>query len=426
MMEPDGDKIRAVAWMEVFPWLRIARAFRLAITVRALVLGATAILVTLAGWTFWAWLFAADINNAGGLVNDGYVHSWTSLVDNAVPDRPALLDNTVTVPRPETSWLRDNPMFYTWKMLTQPAISGISDTAQPPRAVAMVLLCGLWAAAVWAFFGAAICRIAAVQLAADEQVGWGAGLRFAGRKWPSYFAAPLMPVGLMIFLSLPVIALGLIMRPGGFGLLLGGIFWPLALVAGFVMTLLLLGVLFGWPLMWGAISTEGSDSFDALSRSYAYLLQRPLHYLFYTLVAALIGWLGWLFVREFASGVVWMTAWAAGWASGGDIAQPGGMEFAGYWLIGLFSNCVKLLAVGYLFSYFWSASAAIYLLLRRDVDATEMEEVYLDADGDEEPSDLPAISKDSAGAPVAEGDAADLPQADSPPAPESPDEPPPQ
>ena len=50
-----------------------------------------------------------------------------------------------------------------------------------------------------------------------------------------------------------------------------------------------------------------------------------------------------------------------------------------------------MLAVGYLFSYFWSASAAVYVLLRRDVDATEMDEVFLDADASEqEPAPAPA------------------------------------
>ena len=80
------------------------------------------------------------------------------------------------------------------------------------------------------------------------------------------------------------------------GLLLGGISGRWCWLAGLLMALLLLGLLFGWPLMWGTISTEGTDSFDALSRSYAYLFQRPLHYLFYALVAA-IGWLGWILVR---------------------------------------------------------------------------------------------------------------------------------
>ena len=72
----------------------------------------------------------------------------------------------------------------------------------------------------------------------------------------------------------------------------------------------------------GRISAEGSDSFDALSRSYAYTFQRPLHYLFYALVAAAIGWLGWLLVRSVAAGVIWMSYWAAGWAAVPHVSTP--------------------------------------------------------------------------------------------------------
>ena len=193
----------------------------------------------------------------------------------------------------------------------------------------------------------------------------------------------------MLLAAIPVLVLGFIMR-ANVGLLLGGFLWPLALVAGVFMALLLLGVLFGWPLMWATISAEGTDSFDALSRTYAYLFQRPLHYLFYMVVAGFLGWLGWLLVQNFAAGVVWMGYWAAGWGSGNDQIQSilgsgeplGGVGYAGAVLVRFFAGCVKLLAVGYLFSYFWTAAAAIYFLLRRDVDATEMDEVFLDADAE--------------------------------------------
>ena len=66
-------------------------------------------------------------------------------------------------------------------------------------------------------------------------------------------------------------------------------------------------------------------------------------------------------------------------------------------LIRFWAGCVKLLAVGYLFSYFWTAATAIYFLLRRDVDATEMDEVFLDADQSEPSPELPIIGKDPAG-----------------------------
>jgi hypothetical protein len=86
---------------------------------------------------------------------------------------------------------------------------------------------------------------------------------------------------------------------------------------------------------------------------------------------------------------------------------------------------VKLLAVGYSFSYFGVASTAIYYQLRRDVDARETDEVFLDADSSEEKFGLPKLEKDAAGAPeIAEGPAAELESADGkakdPPSPEKP------
>ena len=148
-----------------------------------------------------------------------------------------------------------------------------------------MLLCGLWGAAVWAFFGAAICRIAAVQLAADEQVGWGPALRFAAAKMAVLFRrAAAAASAASLLAAIPVLVLGL-HHAGQRRAVVGRTVVALGVGGRLVMTLLLLGLLFGWPLMWATISAEGTDSFDALSRSYAYTFQRPLHYLFYVVVA---------------------------------------------------------------------------------------------------------------------------------------------
>ena len=40
-------------------------------------------------------------------------------------------------------------------------------------------------------------------------------------------------------------------------------------------------------------------------------------------------------------------------------------------------DCARLLAVGYLYSYFWVSASGIYLLLRRDVDDTELDVRFL-------------------------------------------------
>jgi hypothetical protein len=209
------------------------------------------------------------------------------------------------------------------------------------------------------------------------------------------------------------------------GVLFSGlVLWPLMLLGGLMMTYLLVWLAFGWPLMWATISTENEDSFDALSRSQQYIFQRPLHYLFYVLVAVLIGWLGWVVVSNFAAGVVGLTAWAADWGADSSrwIAGPdtgrrsfdfvtsenaelGAAGRLGAGLLLFWCGCVKMLAVGFLYSYFWTASTCIYLLLRRDADATEIDEVFLEDEDVEPDGGLPPLTTDEGGAPVVADDA---------------------
>src|SRR5918999_659980 len=83
-----------------------------------------------------------------------------------------------------------------------------------------------------------------------------------------------------------------------FNIIMGALF-ILILAAGFVMTLVLLGTFGGFNLMYPTIAVEGSDSFDAISRSFSYVYARPWRMLLYTLVAIIYGALCYLFVRFF-------------------------------------------------------------------------------------------------------------------------------
>ncbi|MEN6459708.1 MAG: hypothetical protein ABFC63_12345 [Thermoguttaceae bacterium] len=405
MAKHDDETVRRVAWSEMFPWLRIVRTFRLAISARALVLGAAGAVVMAMGW----WLLAAVLcasptkSDATGWLQPYARCPWKAITEHALPDAPGIpkpagryLDELTASESTDAGWFPHDAVASPVRLLTKPARAALTSGELTGRDLTCLILCGLWGTAVWALFGAAICRTAAVQLAADEQTGFGAAMRFAQRKWPAYCAAALLPVLGVLLTGIPIVIVGWLMH--WLGLVIGGILWPLVLLAGFVIALLLIGSLFGWPLMWGAISTEGTDSFDAMSRAYAYTFQRPLNYLFYAAVAAVVGWLGWLLVQNFAAAVVWLSYWAAAWGYGEKVTGSGfGVGLIHFWV-----GCVKLLAIGYLFSYFWSASAAIYLLLRRDVDATETDEVFLDADQSEPSATLPTIGTDSAGAPVIE------------------------
>ena len=430
MIEDDRGTLRAVAWSELFPWLILFRCFRLSIGLRPLLISTVAAVAMILGWSLFGLVFSGNAEVASQ--HTAYAGCpWNTFA--AVADTPSLMPTHVSAvdasgPEAEGSIVhRDtNPIVGTWEHLSRPFREvftlnmGVGKKFEASK-LAYSLLCSLWALVVWAFAGAAVTRDASVQLACGERIGWGGMIGYAKSRWKAYAWAPLLPLLGVLVGVVFVAVLGLLLMRFNMGLLIAAIIWPLILGCGFLMTLLLLGLAFGWPLMFATISSEGTDSFDALSRSYAYVFQRPLHLLFYVIVVTAVGVLGWFVVFGFAQTVLALTQGAACWGSGGQFVfatEPlphVAYEFAsgnstshlgwlGELLICTWSDCVRLLAVGYLYSYFWVAASGVYLLLRRDVDDTELDEVYLDDYESEEAVGLPEIKKDDAGAPTVNGE----------------------
>ena len=166
MTERSSDTIRAVAWSEVFPWLRIVRAFRLAISVRSLVLGALGILLDRnrlgsnwadAGHRYGCHALAPAFFRMfldGDYEKSRARAACDSRIAQCIPGAgrgtPARLPPRRTPRRRRFPHGRRRPILGSWTLLSQPAIQGLAQTGLPLRAVASVLLCGLWAAAVWA------------------------------------------------------------------------------------------------------------------------------------------------------------------------------------------------------------------------------------------------------------------------------------
>ena len=306
-----------------------------------------------------------------------------------------------------SSSLAASSLFAVWYSLSEPFMPLFDRSATWAKMGSSVLL-GIVILATWALFGAAITRTAALRLTQDERGSMRETLRFCLKRWSHYFFAPLCPL-------IPVVCFAILMVPAGWlmklgpGAVLVGIFWPLLLVGGLMSAFLLIGVLFGWPLMWATISTEGTDGFDAMSRSYSYLYQRPLQYLFYAVVALGFGSLGFTLVLFFAAFVIELSVWAVSWGAGDSLAtgvlpaaatDASGLSLVGvgiarFWIVG-----VKLVALSFAYSYFWVASSAIYLLLRRDTDAKEMDEVFVEGGVVQVAAGLPDLTLDETGAPV--------------------------
>ncbi|MBC8105751.1 MAG: hypothetical protein H7Z14_04105, partial [Anaerolineae bacterium] len=187
---------------------------------------------------------------------------------------------------------------------------------------------GLYFLTIWSIFGGAISRIAAVHVAREEKISIRQALAFSMNKFLSFVSAPIIPLLIVLIVGLVVALGGLVGNIPGIGPILVGAFFFLALAAGFIMTLVLLGLVGGFNLMYPTIAVEGSDSFDAISRSFSYLYARPWRLAFYTLVAIIYGSLCYLFVRFFIYLLLWLSH-----------------EFVGLWFVYPAENAAPLFNV---------------------------------------------------------------------------------
>ncbi len=417
-MADETQTVRNINWREVFPFTNVFKAFRVAVHPSKLVLALTALLLIY----------------LGGRVLDGV---WM---------KKHLVQPTDTLYTAPASW----PM-----LDREPAPRGIFisffdfEIRQVNRVTEGVLalsfegvatgvvnflvvghyelitnhwlfftLFALWFLLIWSVFGGAISRIAAVHVARDEKISVRQALRFSLNKLLSFGFAPLIPLLILLVLGAVVAIGGLLLYIPVVGPILLSVVFFLALIAGLVMTLVLLGLVGGFNLMYPTIPVEGSDSFDAISRSFSYVFARPWRMLFYTLVAIIYGALTYTFVRFFIWLVLSLTHFFVGWWLTGkpEIYWNGAGEAAAIWqapnfghlpydvqyeglkwsediaagMISLWVYLVIGLLGAYAISFYFSANTIIYFLMRREVDATEPEDVYVEEAEDEFGETAPA------------------------------------
>ncbi len=157
-------------------------------------------------------------------------------------------------------------------------------------------------------------------------------------------------------------------QPGAY---VGGVllllFFPIAFGVGrFVLSLIVC-----FPLSVCAIAAEKkADAFEGFSRSNAYFFQRPVVAFVFAAALFACGYVGEQLIY-WTVGTGWSLVRSSFLYSGGAV-QPAAEQFvsAGNWLG---SSIVSV----FWFSYFWSASGALYLVLRRSVDHTELSEIDL-------------------------------------------------
>ena len=414
-----------ILWRRQLPWLHIFRAFRIAVDPRKLLLAGLAMLFLSVGERGidrlpfapqdvsqsepaamqWPW------EQSVGWDASYSVAAQSGLVPTAMQE--VFAANRRIVLRPIDGFVEPT------RLLFHPRLSWTL------AAYAWTKL--LWTLLVWSVFGGAITRMAALQFSRDERIGVLASLKFATARLLSYFSAPLLPLAGIGFFWLLCMLGGLVGRIPVVGESILGALWFLPLIFSLLMALILIGVAAGWPLMYATISAEGSDAFDGLSRTYSYVYDRPLHYLWYAFVAVIYGTILIAFVSLLFSLTIYLAGWSvasglgpagmrdlysaapehlggtAAWRPRSGYQPAMGGILAGAWL-----NLAALLQAGFAYSYFWTATTIIYFLLRKSDDGTDLDEVYL-PDQVEDDELLPLVGVADSDQPVIERPPAEQP-----------------
>src|SRR5262249_42674112 len=153
------------------------------------------------------------------------------------------------------------------------------------------------------------------------------------------------------------------------------------------------------PMIHATLGSEGSDSFDALSRCYSYVLQKPWSYIWYAAVALVYGAIVVFFVGLMGSLMVYLATWGIShtpltttfnrdpsylflWAPTSfdwrtlllqgtpvaatreGVALTHWWNYVGPFCVATWLGLLFLMIVGFGYSYFWSASTIIYLMMR--------------------------------------------------------------
>jgi hypothetical protein len=389
--DPTAGIVHEVRWSDALPWWILFRAAGTAFSPTVILLAAAGALATWAGWSL--------CDQFG--------------VEGPAPARPAAIDPDapLVLPRPEPSGrgptLTPSRRAVPWLGGMTGRLPGVAaDVAQlvvtpfRPSATVEQMLGALlrlgWFTLVWSIFGTAITRHVAMKLVGEDAPGPLGSALYGARKWvPSFNSVVFVLLGIAA-LSVPGALLGLLMRTE-WGMAFAGAIWPLVLAGAVVLAILAVGLVAGWPLMVACVGVERGDSFQAISTAFSYLYQRPLHYAFYGLVALLVAIPALAVAGVFADATGTLAMWAASFGMGRDrtaavieglggagplaaasAAASWGVRAMGFWTRGL-----ETLLSSFGWGYFWAIATAAYMLLRQDVDGTELDEVVLDEPGTE-------------------------------------------
>jgi len=358
-MSQERGLLRGISWHECFPWLILFRATLIAFYLRVLFLAYLGVCILSIGHWIGSNLFGDWVAEGAG---------------------PVLASSPTNFLGSVQEGLRGGNPFD--GIFPAPTFGGLL----------VFLFYSLWYIATFAIFGGAISRIAAMEFSVNDRCGIKSAFGHSLRKFISYFLSPLFPMIGVTMLMIILLVFGLINWLGPWAAVVTGIFGFVAILVALGIGMLIVPLLLGWPLMWGALSTECSDHFDALSRCYAYVTQRPFHYLWYLIIAFVGGSVGYFAISLLVGTSLAALSTGLQWGQGAEQTEVILTHSVAGPIWRFWYYAAQRLVPAYSFGYFFAVFAGIYLLLRRDVDQAEIDEIVLDED--QPRFAMPALNKD--------------------------------
>lgn len=419
-MANNYDTVKGVDWREVFPWTALTRAFTVAVSIPVLLLASFGVGLTVSGWAIAESLLVpeqltlapagATTDEMESVSNQGDTFAEDTALQNAA--ETPFVDGSEQIPEPtvavqppghfapamgsiadgDTRSVFERLLVGEGLMLVadlHDILLGGDRELDAKTSYAIYIIDFVWLLIVWGFFGAMITRIAVIRIGRGEKIGLKEAMADVRKKYISYVMSPVFVLVSCFVLSLPVVLISLLLN-FDIGVLLASVLWIVAIVASIGVAVLLTGFFFGWPLMWPTISAEeDGDVYEATSRTFAYTFQAPIQYLFYVSISLAIWVPSVMLVQNFTSLAEQVVF------SGMNVAADEGQLIQDY-LTGKVSldgqsqifimgaNIISglhwfahLMADAFCVGFFFASFSGIYLLLRRFVDHTPLDEVFV-------------------------------------------------
>lgn len=393
----------SIDWYRSTPWWRlVSQSISISWRTSHILLCAAALLITQIGLNLSQKVFFGS-SSSSSETRESTATQWLHPRAMEVPIYPWVsgvdgLSEVMVGSQEKSDWYRFNSDSFVdvWQRYASVAYEMLDGTALRGgiafQSFAAGILNILWVVCIWGMVGGIIARRSVQELGLKITAPWVETVRWVQVRWLSIVWSVLMPLSLVAAIALLPWGIGWISNATWLGGVLASVLMIPIVFLGLGLGWVCAISLFGFSFSTVAIVTENqADAFDGMSRATAYTFQRPATLFIGVCLAHLLGYFSGSIVS-----IVLNTGFnvvAQSFHASSAFALRGEENWLGFIVRGM----VPLLITAYGFSFFWTASSAMYLVLRKEIDHAEFDTISMK--NDEEPKPLPKL------APVPEGEA---------------------